>query len=293
VGAALVVIALALWHPVPSSAQKLANLFRKGIPLDLPGAGSIRLSEPRTAELEWVARNLEQNGDTFVGIPGMHSFYLWASMPSPVPFYSNAWVLFLDEAERAELARALLASHRPCIVRNLTVLDFWTGSREAAPDPLTRAAEHDFRRVGSVGDYELLLPKDARPDLVLSMLSEPAPPALRQRFGVERALRLSFPVMPDTRVARIVVRDMAHRVDLFDSSATSDARHASIVDGGGEALLGAGTPGSIDLARRSEIYLVDPTASLAPECTSTLVRAHDASGRVVARLLIPSGTDAK
>jgi hypothetical protein len=288
IAATAVLFALGYWHALPRSVPVLAKQFRAAVPLDLPGTPGLRLPERRVSEMQWVAKNLEQNGRVFLGAPGLHSFYFWTSLTPPVPFYTNAWLLFFDAPKQEELVNALLAADRPCIVRNRAAIEFWTGASRLADGPARRAIDREFRSAGAVGEYELLLPNAATPDLVLSILSEPAPSALRERLGIDRALRLSFPAMPGIRVTRVVARDTRRNLDLIDSSDPESARRAALVDARGEMLLRPGSGDFIDLSARSPIYWIESAdgPDLAPELT--LVRAYDASGLIVARLLVPS-----
>jgi hypothetical protein len=286
-GATAAIAAIALFHPVRVQAPRLMKQLSRGVSLELKGAEALRLSERRTAELEWMAENLEHHGETLLGIPGLHSFYFWTSLVPPVPFYPNTWVLFYDDAEQAKLAAALLASKRPCIVRNRAAIRFWTGKDVLAEGPMARAVEREFQSAGAVGEYELLLPRSTAPDLVLSILREPLPLPLRDRFRTDSAYRLTFPAMPGAHVARIALADPSQNLDLFDSATNAAEKHASIVNARGEDLLRGGASEFIDLSTRSDIFLVLPMSisELRPE--SALVRAYDASGRVLARLLMP------
>ena len=98
------------------------------------------------------------------------------------------------------------------------MIDFWTGKRDLPDGPLVRAAEREFHVVGAAGDYELLIPNAARADLVLSILTEPAPRALHEKFKIDRALRLSLPVIKGVHLSRVVVHDTHSGLDLFSHS---------------------------------------------------------------------------
>jgi hypothetical protein len=289
VAAAALVLALAFLHPTFATAPVLAKQFRSAVPLELPGAESVRLSERRAAELQWVAKNLDRNATTFVGAPGLHSFYVWSRVAPPVPFFTNAWILFFDDSKQEELVRALLASPRPCVVRNRAAIEFWTGASLLADGPFSRMLERDFRAAGSVGEYELMLPRAAEADLVCSILPEPAPSALHARFAVDRVLRLALPPLNGVRIARVVLYDARRKLDVFDSSAPPEQSGVSLVDNHGDQVLRPGSLALVDLSLESSLYLIDPGASVEPSPDSALVRAYDEHGRVVARLLMPNG----
>jgi hypothetical protein len=286
-GSAAVVSTLMLHTVIRWTLPRLATYYRKNVPLELPGAESLRLPESQVAELQWTAKNLAQNGATFVGIPGLHSFYFWSTLAPPVRFYPNTWVLFYDDAQQEQLADALLSSPRPCLVRKLDTIQFYTGQREL-DGPMARVAAREFETAGNAGEYELLIPRGARADLVLSVLTEAAPQPLRERFGIDRAMRLSFPKMPGVHFTRAVVHDCARNVDVLDSAAESSERRATIVDEDGRELIGGHAGGVVDLGRRSPLYLIGPTHEFAVRPGTMLVRSLDETGRVVARLIAPT-----
>lgn len=280
-------VLLALEHPLRATVPAVRARFRLGVPLALTGAESIRLPERRAAELCWVTANLEHNGETLMGLPDMQSFHVWSSLAPPVPFYSHTWIFFHDPDKEAELARALLASRRPCLVRNRSLMRLWSGPRGAVDGPLLLAVESEFHVAGAVGDYEVLVPNSARPDLVLSVFSEVPPRALRARFALERVLRVSLPVMNGVHVARIVVHDTRQDVDVFDSAADAPDERVGIVNAAGTELLRTGTAAVIDMTRQMEFYMLCPKADFEIDPDSTLVRCHDEGGRIVARVLAP------
>ncbi len=289
VAAAALVLALAFVHPTFAAAPVLAKQFRSAVSLELPGAESLRLPERRAAELQWVAKNLDRNATTFVGAPGLHSFYVWSRVAPPVPFFTNAWILFFDDSKQEELVRALLASPRPCVVRNRAAIEFWTGASLLADGPFSRALERELRSAGSVGEYELMLPRAAEADLVCSILPEPAPSALHARFAVDRVMRLAFPPLNGVRIARVVLHDARRKLDVFDSSAPPVQNGASLVDDHGDQVLRPGSLALVDVSLETSLYLIDPGATVETAPDSALVRAYDEHGRVVARLLMPSG----
>jgi hypothetical protein len=286
--AAILALAVA-FHPLRTIVPALAKRFSHTVPSELPGAEPVRMSERRVAEFQWTSANLRANGKTLLGVPGLHSFWIWSSLAPPVPFYPNTWILFYGEDDQEKLARSLMSSERPCVLRDPAMIEFWTGRRTLREGPVSRLLEREFRLAASVGEYELLLPRATQPDLVLSVLSEPAPDGLRDRFGLDRALRLSFPAMDGVRVARLVVRDTVRNADVLDSDAEADDRRLSIVDACGQRLLRPGSTDVIDLSRRAPIYLLAPTSGFALDSGTMLVRALDERGRIVARLLSPNG----
>jgi hypothetical protein len=286
-GAAAALALLATLHSASAIPARLWRDFATGVPLGLRGAESIRLPERRVAALSWVAQNLAHNADTFVGLPGMHSLYGWSALAPPVPFYPHTWILFAGDAAQAELLAALMASQRPCIVRNRGVVDFWMPGRSPRPGPLVQAADGVFRPAGRVGGYELLFPSSAHTDLVLSALPTQVPRAWLERQGAVNAIRLAFPELPGVRVTRLVAHDMQRGVDIFDTAAASAARRATILSVEGKELLQGDPPAPIDLSQRLDVLMLCPPSAVAVTPRTAVVRAYDEQGRIVARLMMP------
>jgi hypothetical protein len=291
--AAAALLALAWFHALRTNAPILARQISKSIPSELPGAQSVRMYERRAAECQWATANVRRNGATLFTAPGMHSFNVWSSLGTPVAFYPNTWILFYDARQEEELARALTASERPCVLRDSALIEFWTGRRELRDGALSRVLEREFVTVAAVGDLELMLPSSAHADLVLSVFDERAPPGVRERFGIDRVLRLSFPVLDGASVQRITVVDTLRNAVVADSSADAAELRACVVDADGECLLRAGSSGAIDLSRERPVFLITPERKLTFDARWNLVRAYDASGKVVARLLAPTHVQAR
>jgi hypothetical protein len=253
--------------------------------LDLPGCGPLHLPELEGAQQTWLAANLKQNADTFVGLAGVPSAHIWSGVPAPVPFYSHHWVLYYDAEREAALAQALFAAQRPCIVRNIYLLNFWTESLTFRDGPFSRALETDFKLAGRVGLYELWLPRAATPDLVLSVFPAAPGKELMERYGARRAFRLRFPAGVDYQVAHIALHNVRSGVDLLDTASPKPESRMTALTLQGAQLLPYPPVEPLDPRRTSEVLLLLPPFKSPAVAKQLLFRAYDASGRVVARLL--------
>ncbi len=196
-------VLLAFRAPLWKSWSAWENQWRVMPALDLPGCGALHIPELDVARQSWLAANLKQNADTFVGLAGVPSAHIWSGVPAPVPFYPHHWVLYYDAAQEEELTQALLASPRPCIVRNDYLIDFWTEATSFRDGPFSRALETQFKLAGQVGLYQLWLPRTATPDLVLSVFPAVPDKELLELHGARRAVRLRFPTDADYSIAHI------------------------------------------------------------------------------------------
>jgi hypothetical protein len=86
------------------------------LPLGLPGAERLRLSEPQRTAYRILALNAAIHADVLFTMPGMLSFNLWTNCPTPTQKNTTAWFTLLDESEQREIIAALEQSPRACII---------------------------------------------------------------------------------------------------------------------------------------------------------------------------------
>ena len=261
---------LAFAHPFYRALPGWSELSRKAIPLALPGAESIRLPEREVAVRHWLAANLRRNGSTFLGMPGLHSLYLWTEQEPPVPFYAHTWMITTPIERQETLSRAVAGRPDMCVVRNPELIRMWSHGEPPPPSPLVSAIERDFRVVARTGGYELLMRDDRAPNLVLSARRAESPPGTSDRF----ALRLSFPEIPGSRIARIAICDAARDRILFDTDSALTLTDPS----GRQRSL------PIDLDAGVDVLLNCPVEIGKQDLDDLLVRAYHSDGGVIARL---------
>ncbi len=281
-GAALL---LTTYNPIWSETQRIRQRWVSGVRLDLPGTGPMRGSELDVARLRWVTENLRENADTFVGVPGVHSFHAWAGIPPPLPFYPHHWVLFHRADEEESLARCLSASPRACAIRNEELLAFWLHA--PLPDgPVRRVLDADFACAGVAGDYRFLVRRAVPRRMVLDARPVEGREDLRARFDAGRVFALTLPALGDARVTRLTLVNTKSGLELFDTARPEPLRRLLVTDGEGNRLLGE--PGATlpDTDRVSRVLLLWPSVQREPDARVLLVRAYDASGRIAARCVV-------
>ncbi|MCY2960604.1 MAG: hypothetical protein NTY35_10605 [Planctomycetota bacterium] len=271
-------------HPAWRAVQMYRDRWELGVPLDLPGTGPLRLSELETSRFRWLAANLRENADTFVGVPGMHSLHLWSEVPPPVPFYKHHWVLFRDGAEEEALARSLTEGPRRCAIHNAGLVGFWLHDtlREG---PVRSALQALFASAGDAGEYRLLLPRNQPRRMVLNAMPADGFAELRERYDASRLFALTLPPLGDARVARMTVVNTTSGIEIFDTE-LPPTRRLVVLDEAQQELLCAPDRRIPDTHGVSRLLVLWPRIEQQLDVQELLVRVYDEQGRVVARCLI-------
>jgi len=130
------------------------DAYDAAIPLDLPGAGSIRAGQPEVELVRAISAGIDANCESFVMLPGMNSFYFWTEQEPPTGYNATGWpTLFDDEAER-HVIDDTRSIEGLCLLRNLPLAEGW--GEGIPPGPLVRYLQRGFVSLGQDGDYELL-----------------------------------------------------------------------------------------------------------------------------------------
>ncbi len=246
-----------------------------GVAIGVPGSRGLRLAEVRAARIACVAQNLERGASTFLGVPGLHSFYVWSRLPPPVPFYPSAWILFWDDERQRPLRDVLEREPRAWVLRNEAVIAKWLHGRPRPGGPLWEWVDARREPWLRVGDLEILAPPgpDARPVLVARPDEQAG--ALELVFAGGRS-------DPVERVVRITIFDTREERLVGDSQSSDPARALVQLDE-------TGAPGHplqpFDLSADRAIRVRAPAGLAGLERDDLVVRALDAQGRVVARLV--------
>jgi hypothetical protein len=145
--------------------RSIASVYRTRAPLDLPGAGRLRLDRADAALYRCLAENLRHSRPSFLTLPGMNSFYGWAERPPPTGFNTTMNFALLSGAEQHRIVEVARTCKPIALVLNVgLMLDFWIRGRFQARGPLVDFAKTECRSAGSVRGYHLL-----------SLKSEPLP----------------------------------------------------------------------------------------------------------------------
>jgi len=136
-------------------------VYNASVPLDLPGAHDVRLSQTEAETYRAISSAINSHCESFVMLPGMNSFYLWTGQEPPTGFNATGWpTLFDDEHQRRVIDEV---RQRPglCLLKNEGGALFWSGGSLPA-SPLVRFMKHNFQPLLTIGDYQLMKRRNAR-----------------------------------------------------------------------------------------------------------------------------------
>ena len=136
----------------------MVSAYQSSVPLDLPGAHSVRVDSRQASALHGVVDSIDAHGCSYViTYPGMDSFYVWTDDQSSLRLRYGQWYLILSPDEQRAIVAQLQGQPGLCVVKNQAVLDFWTLGRPPPSGPLVDFVNHGFVPAGTSGDYELLV----------------------------------------------------------------------------------------------------------------------------------------
>ncbi len=127
-----------------------------GVPLDLPGAGLIRVDPDQADDLRWVTAQLSSCASSY-SVPGMPSFAFWSGHPLPTTLNINDILAFTSPAQQAGIVRDLSRLPDLCVVYNPTILKRFDRGQIATDPPLLRYLRNDFVAKAERHDYVILV----------------------------------------------------------------------------------------------------------------------------------------
>lgn len=126
--------------------------YDAAIPLELPGAGKVRLGSEEEVQLyRSIAAALRENCAATLMEPGIDSFYLWSEQEPP-SYTATGWETLFDDAHQEKVIADTAGTSRLCLLRNPGLAAGW-GETDG---PLVRYLDRGFRPLAKFGDYELL-----------------------------------------------------------------------------------------------------------------------------------------
>ena len=133
--------------------------YRSFVTLDLPGAHLVHVDPETAGTLRAVSSAIADKCGTFVSMPGLDSFYLFARRRPPTLLSGSDWMAGVDEAQQQRAVREVEAAKKVCVLRNDGIATFWLGTRPLPNQPLVKwVLGHSANAVSLPGGYSLSPP---------------------------------------------------------------------------------------------------------------------------------------
>jgi hypothetical protein len=147
--AGLFLVIAASW--IPPTWRQLRDQYNADVPLGLPGAALVRLPSDQASTIAGVTRFLHDNCDTYISIPGMDSFYIFAELPPPSSPTRWIWVS-TDVPNQQAVVDAIKGINRLCVVENSLIIP-----KLHAAGPMDDYVSSEFVPAETVGSYTILV----------------------------------------------------------------------------------------------------------------------------------------
>lgn len=131
--------------------------FAATSPSGLPGAESVRMPAQQGAQLRLLVAAIDGGCSSFLTYPGMNSFYVWTGQQPPSDLRYGVWYLAPNAADQRATVSQLKTRSRLCVVKNQSIIDFWSQGRPVPRQPVVDFIDQNFTDGGTYGDYQLLV----------------------------------------------------------------------------------------------------------------------------------------
>jgi hypothetical protein len=126
--AVVLVVLVPVGAPAVEASANDRGTYDSQVPLDLPGAETLRLPSYQVVALRAVTAALEKRCTAFESLPGMNSFYFFTGEQPPTGFNTTQWYKLLDRQEQDAAVLSLERTTRPCVLANEALVRFWAGT---------------------------------------------------------------------------------------------------------------------------------------------------------------------
>ena len=267
---------------LPSISGPL-NAYRTAMPLALPGAERLRMPEHQVSCYRWLFHNVRAHTDTFLTLPGLYSLHFWIGVPPPTVDNFTHWFTGLDEKRQWRNLQMLSASPRPGVVRTNAGIQKWLTPDDPFPTPATEQIEKDYRSLGEVGGFALMLRRDrplSTPTYSAYLLS---PESAAQHGGV---VKLVLPALTGGRISRLCVCDLEVGRVLADTEESIELQQRGFLCTDSHRQ----EPASIlpvVVSQPVELYLHIPDVEAVRKAVFPVVRLYDLKGVLIESIPFP------
>jgi hypothetical protein len=136
--------------------QRVVEIYWKQVPLGLPGAARVRLSDVQVAIYRFLTANIKQPKRTFLTLPGMYSLYFWAEKSPSTGLNAEDWMAMLSDTQQREAVESVRNDENLwAVVWPKEAADL-VGFQYLKDQPLVKFILSECHRVNAVGDVQLL-----------------------------------------------------------------------------------------------------------------------------------------
>lgn len=237
--------------------------YARGVPLDLPGARSVRTTERNVATYRWLSANMRENCDAFLSTPGLNSLHFWTELAPVSALNTTVWPLLFDHDQQRRILALAERVDRLCVA--------WSPPRtdpvppEIAARPLMAFLLREFEPRGRFAEWEFRMRRDAPANLVYE-----------GRRGAGGEIVLALPSLDREAVTRIALVNVDADRALGDSARSEEV--VVLDEQGTRVRVDAG----IDVSKPRRITLRAAAAASDSNGHSVAVRLWSRDGRLVA-----------
>ncbi|MGI8807665.1 MAG: hypothetical protein ACR2KK_07460 [Acidimicrobiales bacterium] len=155
-GAALLTIFYA-GPPLTRPFERAWITYRAQPSLSLPGAKRIHLDPAAVKRYQDLVAGLRATCSTFYGLPGQNSLYRFSGLPQVNGHNATAWMFLLDDGQQSDVAGALAADRRSCVVRDDALTQGWLRGRALPRGPIVQLIDAQYVPLNSYGSSQILV----------------------------------------------------------------------------------------------------------------------------------------
>ena len=141
---------------LPPAWQQSRVAYAADVPLGLPGATRVRVPADQAVVLRQITQAVRENCDTFISLPGLDSFYIFAQVQPPTPPTRWMW-LSNNNAQEQAVVEASKRINRLCVLENDDLITLWLQGRKPPNGPLPNYIQESFVPAKSFDQYTILV----------------------------------------------------------------------------------------------------------------------------------------
>lgn len=136
--------------------------YTQSRPLDLPGAGDIRLDGRTRQTFRLLNLNAVVHADLLFSRQGMFSHNIWSGIPTPTAQNATHWFWLLNDARQKEIAARLAATPRTALITSHSLDEFMVKEGIPVTGPLQDFLQGHYRPLFAYGDFTFHVPAGSR-----------------------------------------------------------------------------------------------------------------------------------